>query len=647
MATIASKLPLARKGAANSATSSKTMGGRSCSLADMRAERDRRKSTGSGGDGSSIETHALIGWFNTELLPKILAIETGVQSMSNSMSTCLATVQHIKASQIESERLSPSKLRTPMPHASMPPSSVRRLHRRLPRDAGEWPEVQRPSWGELNVPGDANAGGEGLLYGVLSEPRSSRVPRRETQQLMSTSDLGSVDSGASPSSVLPVPGMGRRISPTTPSEANNRHTMMSISSGELRGSSNRLHPEERTSIRPQSFGSIVKKSASVTSFGSMLGRLRHAEERQGERAAQIWNFMENPESGVNARRFATWMPIFVVVTVLLTLFEAVEPQPNLSPFDFLENDILAAVVQTCVDIIFLLEVALRFACCPSRKAFFTSIYNIVDVAAALPLVPRLMVGCVLPTETDDSSRGVARHILLGIAPLLRLLKVLRYFKTFQLLFLAFKRVFEALPVLLFTQLLITLVFSPLIYFVEPRNNIQSLPTAIWLTLVTMTTVGYGDVVPSSLAGSAIVATLVVSSMIFVAFPLGIIGHTFTQVWRDRDRILLMQRTRDCLDHWGYTAREVQRLFSIADRDGDGELDLDEFRDLMHLMKIGLSDERVIALFKSFDYDFSGSINDEEFIWTLFPGADVRLRTPAPGGMGGEIEIEKSESDPDD
>eukprot|EP00971_Amphidinium_carterae_P230218 4569203-Amphidinium_carterae.1 len=46
------------------------------------------------------------------------------------------------------------------------------------------------------------------------------------------------------------------------------------------------------------------------------------------------------------------------------------------------------------------------------------------------------------------------------------------------------------------------------------------------------------------------------------------------------------RTRDCLDHWGYTAKDVHSLFELADRDKDGLLDLDEFRDLMHHMKIG-------------------------------------------------------------
>ena len=67
---------------------------------------------------------------------------------------------------------------------------------------------------------------------------------------------------------------------------------------------------------------------------------------------------------------------------------------------------------------------------------------------------------------------------------------------------------------------------------------------MWLTIVTMTTVGYGDFSPKSGAGQVIVCVLTVCSTLYMAIPLGIIGHNFSEIWRDRDRILLVRGLRD-------------------------------------------------------------------------------------------------------
>merc|ERR1712232_363089 len=90
------------------------------------------------------------------------------------------------------------------------------------------------------------------------------------------------------------------------------------------------------------------------------------------------------------------------------------------------------------------------------------------------------------------STDIFTFTLLCVVPVVRLLKMLRGFHQIHLLAKAFRQAFEALPVLLFTLVVITLVFSSLIYLVEPRSNIDSLPRAVWLSIVTMTTVGYGD-----------------------------------------------------------------------------------------------------------------------------------------------------------
>merc|ERR1719440_564354 len=181
------------------------------------------------------------------------------------------------------------------------------------------------------------------------------------------------------------------------------------------------------------------------------------------------------------------------------------------------------------------------------------------------------------------------------APILRLLKMIRHFEKIHLLRSAFVECLEALPVLLYIQAMITLTFAAMIYFVEPRSNMQTYPQAIWLSIVTMTTVGYGDTVPQDPngLGHIVVSALVIGSMLFMAMPIGIIGSAFTEVWQNRDVVLLMSRTRERLIKWGYTAHDIPLMFAMVDQDGSGELELEEFKELVIQMKIGLDDQRII------------------------------------------------------
>jgi len=173
------------------------------------------------------------------------------------------------------------------------------------------------------------------------------------------------------------------------------------------------------------------------------------------------------------------------------------------------------------------------------------------------------------------------------------------------------------------------VFASAIYWFEPRSNIESLQQAVWLTIVTMTTVGYGDVSPESTEGYFLVSILIISSALYMAIPLGIVGNAFSKVWEDRDRLLLMQRTRGRILQGGYSAQDIPELFKLF-ASKDGHLTLAMFRKMLQQMRIGFSEPRIVELFKSFDNDGSGTVECEEFVRALFPGAFAEIY----GGMGG-------------
>lgn len=364
-----------------------------------------------------------------------------------------------------------------------------------------------------------------------------------------------------------------------------------------------------------SIGRIL--TAATTSIKSNLPQ---GTPRLSTTVKAVWVVMEDVESNQAAKFYSSSMCTFILLTVVFSLIQmAVEPPIKGLP---------AAVTETAFDIVFLVEFLLRLGAAPRKLRFVTNYNNVIDfVASVPPLVFRACIGFTLPSfqeETEIHRLWSARTVLLCLVPVLRLLKIIRHLRKFHLLVLSINLCMEALPTLLYALGVLTLAFAGIIYVVEPPDNIESLPRAIWLTMVTMTTVGYGDTTPRSTAGSIVVSLLVISSVLFMAMPLGIIGQAFNEIWKDRDRILVAKNTRERLVQWGYTASDLPHIFEHYSRDGSGDLTLDEFHDMVSKLDIGLSNERILELFQTFDEDDSGSVNAEEFIRILFPSEFLRM-----------------------
>ncbi|CAK0874955.1 unnamed protein product, partial [Prorocentrum cordatum] len=319
----------------------------------------------------------------------------------------------------------------------------------------------------------------------------------------------------------------------------------------------------------------------------------------------VFSLLDDPSSSSAAWWTAACLQALVLCSVLGTLLQAVEDPPL--------RGWSGAVVETAFDVVFLTEVCVRWCCAPDRVNFLFIVQSWIDIVAASAFAVRAAVGFVLPERQDDPTS----ILLLCFVPIVRLLKIVRHFETFNVLIRAVQITMEALPMLLYAVALITMTFAALIYVVEPEL-FESPFRAVWFCLVTVTTVGYGDYSPVTPVGITIVMCLIIVGVILLAVPMGIIGMTFNDVWNARDYSLLLTKTRMKLHQWGYTAHDIPTLFKIVDSDGNGVLELDEFCELVKEMKIGLSDNRIIALFEHMDKDGSGALDAAEFALEVFP-----------------------------
>ncbi|CAE7274430.1 Kcna4 [Symbiodinium pilosum] len=180
----------------------------------------------------------------------------------------------------------------------------------------------------------------------------------------------------------------------------------------------------------------------------------------------------------------------------------------------------------------------------------------------------------IPTAADNL---VAHSLLVCYVPVVRQLKLIRRFQKLQLLLHVLSTTLDALKLLLFLVCLIVLFFGTMLYMLEPADT-TTLPTYIYWCTVTVTTVGTCDMAPVTWPGKVMAGILCLISVLFMAMPLSVLGNAMSKTWDDRHRILLMTQTRRRLKHLGYSADDMPKLFKKFDRDGNGELEMEEFCD---------------------------------------------------------------------
>ncbi len=158
-----------------------------------------------------------------------------------------------------------------------------------------------------------------------------------------------------------------------------------------------------------------------------------------------------------------------------------------------------------ITIVFIIEYLLRLYSARKPLAYALSFYGIVDLATILPL---LFFG--------DS------NTVIRMLRVFRLLKLIRYLRALQLFVSSLRDVFDIMVVVVAAISIIVLIAGNLIYFLEP-HNIANAFEGCWWSLVTMTTVGYGDIVPHTAAGRTLASFLIILGVSIFAMLTGTIS----------------------------------------------------------------------------------------------------------------------------
>ncbi|CAK9064395.1 Potassium voltage-gated channel subfamily B member 2 (Voltage-gated potassium channel subunit Kv2.2) [Durusdinium trenchii] len=329
--------------------------------------------------------------------------------------------------------------------------------------------------------------------------------------------------------------------------------------------------------------------------------------RREPAVSRIWLFLQDPDSSAAAWYYANIMNYFITFTIIFTIWQAAADPPV--------SRLIEGIMQISVEGIFFVEFMLHWCFSAERLAFLKNPYNIIDFLAIIPIGFRIAYG--ISTPEMDSNYAPVHFLLYCFVPVIRQLKLIRKFQKLQLLLHVLSTTFDALKLLLFLVCLIVLFFGCLLYVLEPQQT-QSLSEYIYQCTVTVTTVGTCDMAPTTWPGKIIAGMLCVISVLFMAMPISVLGNAMSNTWADRHRILLMTQTRRRLKNLGYTAEDMPKLFKKFDKDGNGDLEMEEFCDLVATMRVGIKPSEASELFMAFDSNGDGGISEMEFMKALFP-----------------------------
>lgn len=269
---------------------------------------------------------------------------------------------------------------------------------------------------------------------------------------------------------------------------------------------------------------------------------------------QFWLLFEYPESSSAAKSVALVSVFVIVISIFIFCLETLpefredhdfnpaftqvingtqdssSSHPNNDLFAYLTDPFF--IVETICIIWFCFEVCVRFVVCPSKRDFFNNIMNIIDIVSIIPYFVTL--GTELATTPGDDVNS-SQNMSLAILRIIRLVRVFRIFKLsrhskgLQILGQTLKASMRELGLLIFFLFIGVILFSSAIYFAEvdePQTQFVSIPDGFWWAVVTMTTVGYGDMCPITMGGKMVGTLCAIAGVLTIALPVPVIVSNF-------------------------------------------------------------------------------------------------------------------------
>lgn len=192
--------------------------------------------------------------------------------------------------------------------------------------------------------------------------------------------------------------------------------------------------------------------------------------------------------------------------------------------------VLFQVLEYMCMVFFTFEVTVRFISCPNKSKFIKDFYNWIELFSVIPFYSLIIANCISPAFITTDI-GIFINAMRFIR-IFRILKLTRYFSSLKVIGHTIRASAKELLLLFLVLIIGVLIFGVLIYFAEQiqedtQNDFSDIPISFYWAVETMTTLGYGDIVPRTMSGYIIGCACAVCGLLMLSLPVPIIVSNFT------------------------------------------------------------------------------------------------------------------------
>ncbi len=211
------------------------------------------------------------------------------------------------------------------------------------------------------------------------------------------------------------------------------------------------------------------------------------------------------------RLFDILLLILIVYSIIIVMLESV-PRFDAEYHYFLN------ISEWVVTILFSIEYILRIICIKRPKSYIFSFFGIIDF---LSTVPKYLSYFLIGSQYFTAFRA------LRLLRVFRILKLARFVGESNNLIKSLKASRTKILVFVFFVLVVSVLLGTLMYLIEgPEHGFNSIPHSVYWTIVTLTTVGYGDISPETPLGQLIATLIMIIGYGIIAVPTGIVSAEY-------------------------------------------------------------------------------------------------------------------------
>ena len=212
------------------------------------------------------------------------------------------------------------------------------------------------------------------------------------------------------------------------------------------------------------------------------------------------------------KSFDLLLIVSILLSVVVVFLDSVKYYNNLYG-EFLY------IMEWFFTILFTIEYFIRIYCIGKPLLYIKSFYGIIDFLSIIPTY----ISIFLPV-----SRYLSVVRILRVLRIFRILKLILYIGEANLLMKAIYISRRKIIVFLFALVTLIIIFGSIMYLIEGEiNGFSSIPRSIYWAIVTITTVGYGDITPQTELGQALASLAMIVGYATIAIPTGIISAEYT------------------------------------------------------------------------------------------------------------------------